>query len=225
MSDNYSLIFVNNSSMLGDACVYQTDPNINDPNVMSLAWFSKRATPTTRVKFDWTIDYSFVWSETGVLVPGVVFSASQEWAADLSNKNQVQFTKAGGAYSFQNQGTGPQPGSLYIREDSTIPAKQASVGIGMSGAGTFAVQAQPNITAIFTPHPKYWISFGNFMAGQVLDITTITSAAAIDFPYAVYSMTAILNPDNTWTVMPTNGVNAAFIKARGKKSDALWGEM
>jgi hypothetical protein len=225
MADNYSLIFVNNSTMLGDACVYQTNPDTNDPSVMSLAWFSKRTQPTTRVRFDWTIDYSFIWSETGVLVPGVIFTASQEWPADLTYKNQVQFTKTGGAYTFQNQTSGPQGGTLYIKEDSTIPPQQASVGIGMSGAGTFAVQAQPNMTAMFTPHPRYWIAFGNFIPGQVLDIAHINNPGEIDFPYATYSMTAILNQDMTWTIKPTNEVNAAFIAKREKKADALWGEL
>lgn len=218
----YSLIFVNNSTQTGDACVYQQDPNITDPNVMSLAWFSKKAAPTTTVQFDWTIDYSFVWSETGQLRPGVMFTASQTWAADLSTTNQVQFTNLGGAYTFQNQTQGPQQGSLYILEDNTIPPNQASVGVGMSGSGTFAVQAQPNTTAIFTPHPQYWITFGNYVQGEVLDITTISSAANIVFPPSTYSMTAILNADNTWTVQPTSSVNAALVAGREHDRSLRW---
>lgn len=219
----YSLYFVNNSTQTGDACIYQQDPDTNDPNVMSLAWFAKAAAPTTNVNFDWTIDYSFVWSETGTLVPGVMFTASQTWAADLSLTNEVQFTKNGGAYTFQNQTQGPQAGTLYVREDSTIPSNQASVGIGMSGSGTFAVQAQPNVTAMFTPHPEYWITFGSFVKGQVLDTTTITNAANIAFPANTYSMTAILNADNTWTVQSTSDVNAAFLEARKSDATARWG--
>ncbi len=219
----YSLIFVNNSTQTGDACVYQQDPTITDPSVMSLAWFSKAAAPTTSITFDWSIDYSFVWSQTGTLRPGVMFTASQNWPANLSSTNQVQFNKAGNAYTFQNQTKGAQSGTLYINQDSTITPKEASVGIGMSGSGTFAVQAQPNVTAMFTPKPQYWITFGNYTQGEVLDITTITSEAAVDFGYANYSMTAILNPDNTWTVLPTSAVNAAFIEASASDKRARWG--
>ncbi len=221
----YTLNFVNNSSLTGDACVYQQDPDINDPNVMSLAWFCKPATPTTTVRFEWTIDYSFVWSETGKLQPGVMFTASQDWPADLTSSNQVQFTKVGGAYTFQNQQQGPQPGTLYVNQDGTITPNQASVGIGMSGSGTFAVQSQPNITAMFTPHPQYWITFGDFSQGEVLDITQITSDANIDFGVNNYSMTAILNADNTWTVEQTSATNAALLEARKKNPNALWGRV
>ncbi len=221
----YSLIFVNNSSQTGDACVYQHDPDTDDPSIMSLAWFSKAAAPTTRLRFDWNIDYSFVWSQTGQLRPGVQFTASQNWAADLSEENEVQFTNTGGAYTFQNQKKGPQNGSMYIRQDGTIAANQVAVGIGMSGSGTFVVQGQPNVSAIFTPHPKYWITFGSFLEGEVLDISTITNPAEIAFPPNVYSMTAILGQDNLWTIRQTSAVNAAFLAAQATDPHSDWGSL
>lgn len=202
----YSLTFVNNSSNAWSACVYQTDPDINLPNVQSLAWFAEVAAPTTTVVFDWYINYAFTWSETGPLVPGVVYSASQTWPANLSTTNQVTFTQPqspqGPYYTFSNQTQGPNQGSLYISEDSSVGLGQASVGIAMSGAGVFAVEAEPNLNLIFTPHPVYWITFGMFEQGEVLNITEITNSAAIDFPPGVYAMTATLNADNTWTVEP-----------------------
>jgi hypothetical protein len=219
----YSLTFVNNSSNTWDAAVYQKDPDLGVPNVQSLAWFTKTAAPTTKLVFTWTINYSFIWSETGQLVPGVQFNASQDWPADLSTTNQVSFTKSP-AYTFQNQTQGPAAGTLYISQDNTIPSKVASVGIGMSGAGVFAVQAQPNLQATFVPHPQYWITFGQFTQGEVLDIGQITSKAAnVKYPFNVYSMTAILGPDNKWTVNPTSSVNAAFLEARKSHKEAVWG--
>lgn len=200
----YSVIFINNSNNQGSACLYQRDPNIGIPNVMSLAWFARTSFPTTKIQFQWTIDYCFVWSQTGQLVPGVVFEASQVWPADLSNTNQVTFTNQGGAYTFLNQMAGPQQGSLFIRVDNTVPPYQAAVGIGMSGAATFATQAQPNWSLVFTPHPQFWIAFGNFTQGEVLDVEAISNPAQIQFPANVYSMTATLNPDNTWTIQPTS---------------------
>lgn len=226
-SVTYSLIFQNNSVNAGSAAVYQTDPNIGVPNIMSLAWFSKFTLPTTNVVFQWTIDYSFVWSQTGTLKPGVVFLASQNWQADLSSTNQVTLTyqnsPQGGAYTFQNQGPGPQQGTLYIVEDNTVPLSQASVGIGMSGAGTFVTQAQPNLQLTFTPHPQYWITFGNYTQGQVLDTGSITNPGKIQFPPGVYSMSALLNRDNTWTIQPTSTVNGAFLEARKRNPEAVWG--
>jgi hypothetical protein len=195
----YTLNFLNNSSNAGDVCVYQTDPDIGVPNVMSLAWFSEFNHPTTQVQFQWQIDYSFVWGQTGQLLPGVLFSASQAWPADLQNTNQVTLTYER-AYTFANQTFGPHDGTLYITEDRTLPLKDASVGIGMSGAGTFVVQAEPNLNLLFTPHPRYWITFGDFTPGEVLDTESITNVAEIVFPPNIFTMSAVLNKDNTWTV-------------------------
>lgn len=198
----YNLVFHNDSSQFGNLCVYQTNPDITDPNVMSLAWFAKKAYPTTRMSFTWDTSYHFVWDETGVLRPGVIFDASQSWEADPKASNQVTFSYENGAYTFRDLGRGPRPNSLYIAEDITIPPNQASVGIGMSGSGTFVVQAQPNMNLMFAPHPKYWVTFGNYQQGQVLDITEITNKSEVLFPNGVYTMEVTLNGDNTFTVVP-----------------------
>jgi hypothetical protein len=224
MSQTYTLTFVNNSTNTGNACVYQKAPDTTASNVMSLAWFSKVAAPTTHIDFDWTIDYSFVWSETGTLAPGVNFSASQNWPADLTSTNAVSFTNQNGAFTFLNQRQGTA-GSLTIIDDGTIPMGRAAVGIGMSGRGAFAVQAQPNLTTMFTPHPNYWITFGNYRPGEVLDVQSITNAQQISFPINVYAMTAILNADNTWTVLPTSKVNALFLESRERSLQARWGDL
>lgn len=201
---DYTLVFQNNSANAWNACIYQTDPDLANFEVQSLAWLTKAAAPTTQVKFEWTIEYSFVWDETGILKPGVIFDASQLWPADLSTTNAVTLTHAVNPqseyYTFTDQTAGPNQGSLYITTDNTVPLNMASVGIGMSNAGTFAVQAQPNLNLIFTPHPTYWITFGSFVQGEVLDETEITNVAQIAFPPSVYTMYATLNLDNTWTV-------------------------
>jgi hypothetical protein len=220
----YSVVFVNNSDQTGSACIFQQDPDIGIPDVMSLAWFAQIAAPTTRVSFQWSIQYNFVWSETGQLVPGVVFTASQTWNADLSGNNKVSFVNNNGAYTFQNQTTGPSQGNLYITEGGTIPQHQASVGVGMSGFGTFVVQAEPNMNLIFTPKPEYWIIFGNYIQGQVMDISETTAAGQIQFPTNIYSMTATLNADNTWTIQPTSTTNAQFLKARRRYPELVWGQ-
>lgn len=213
---DYRLKVINNSTNYSDFCVYQQDPDLGVPDVHTLAWFSKPLFPSTVANFTWEIDYSFVWSETGVLRPGVLFEASQVWYADPGDmkQNQVLFTHLQQAYTFEHGdavGT-PQRGTLYIKEMSTIPLKQASVGIGMAGSGTFAVQAEPNQTLTFTPHPRYWITAGTYEQGEVLDIGAISDSAEIDFPPNVYNMTAILNPDNTWTVEATRDIDFPQLK-------------
>jgi rhizosphere induced protein len=200
---NYQLNFKNNSSQTGNACVFQTDPDLGVYNVMSLAWFAKSAFPTTSIQFTWSIDYCFTWSRQGTLTPGVVYQAAQTWTADLSTKNAIDFRKdiSLDAYTFENQTAGPQEGNMYIYEKKTVGINECSVGIGMSGSGTFVVASQPNMQLQFTPHPKYWITFGSFTQGEVLDIEAITSTAQeLAFPVNDYSLNVTLNADNTWSV-------------------------
>ncbi len=200
----YTLIFKNESSNLGDVCVYQHDPDMAVQDVMSLAWFAKGAAPTTTVTFTWSIDYCFVWDETGVLKPGVVFEAAQVWDADLQNLNCVTLTvPKDGIYTFTDLKHCGNAGNLYIFGDRTVPVRQAAVGIGMAGKPTHVAPAQPNFEWVYTPKPLYWITFGDFEPGVILDVETISLKAAIHFPPNVYSMTAILNADNTWTIQPT----------------------
>ena len=196
----YSVTVANNSVNTGAICIYQTSPDISDPRVMSLAWFSKVAHPKTKVQFDWGIDYSFVWDETGVLIPGVTFDASQTLPASLTSNNQVTLSYSAGAFEFEQQTTGGKNGTLYITNDSSLPLNQASVGVGMSGAGTFVVQAQPNINLTFTPHPTYWITFGNYTPGQVLDVGQITNKQQLEFAPNTYSLNVQLKSDNTWSL-------------------------
>jgi hypothetical protein len=70
----------------------------------------------------------------------------------------------------------------------------------MSGSGIFAAQAQPNANLVITPHPQYWIAFGRFMRGQVLDPNAIVRKAEVVFPTGVASCTATYGADGSWTI-------------------------
>ncbi len=207
----YTLVFKNESSDTGDACVYQHDPDMDVQDVMSLAWFAKGAAPTTTLRFRWIIKYCFVWSEMGRLASGVIFKAEQIWEVKhLATENQVTLKMLPeGIYTFDQQMAGPHEGNLHVLGHETLPVRQAMVGIGMAGAPIYVVPAQPSTAWIFTPRPRYWITFGTFEPGEVLDVDSITDKAAeIVVPDGVFSMSAILNRDNTWTVLPTSEANA-----------------
>ncbi len=230
MSNTYTLTFVNNSDNNWDFCCFQEDPNISTQDVQSLAWFAFPVAPTTSVSFSWTIDYQFVWSQTGQLGAGVVFSASQKWEASLTGNNGVDFTrKPNQAFTFETLAPFGNQGTLYINQDSTIPNDTAAVGINMgivgappgAGTGTFVVPAQPNITASFTPHPLYWVTFGQYTPGQVLDTQQITQKAQVAFPVNVYSMYAFLNPDNSWTVSSQQSLNSTYLESGRDAANAL----
>lgn len=212
------ITFINNSTNTGDMMCFQQDPNISASGVFSLAWFAKSAHPNTHIDFSWEIDYSFVWAETGQLKPGVIFNASQTVATDpYGDNNQITLTYTDEAYDFIDQTQGSPTGSLYIKENNTIPLKQASVGIGMSGTGTFVVDAQPNYNETFTPHPTYWVAFGSYKTGEVLDIQSVTNTAEVSFPAGITHMYAILNEDNTWTITTSEGAVNSLVKTLARR--------
>ncbi len=203
MSTQYSLTVTNNSTQFQDLCVYQKQVDLGVPNALSLAWLTAPAWPNTTVTFTWSLDYSFMWSQIGSLKPGVTFQAQQIVAADPESltSNQIQFDYRSGAFTFV-PGTAAgnaELGSLYIRELAGIPANTATVGIGMSNAGTFAVPAQPNTNLVFTPEPEYWVTAGTFTQGEVLDVEQITNELAVPYD-ATFSMQAVLDSQNNWTV-------------------------
>ncbi|GEM44724.1 protein rhiA [Deinococcus cellulosilyticus] len=195
---NYQLRIVNNSQQAGSFVIFQ-----QQPNTQSLAWLTKYAYPQTNVTFNWTLDYDFVWSETGVLTPGVAVEVGQITAA-TPEQNQItlSYDLQNHAFFFQNQTQAGEPGAFNVLADSSVPAGAASVGIGMSGAATFLVQAGPNMHYTFTPHPDYWLVFSNTMQQGEVIVTESLSPLQINFPPNVNSMTVTLNPDQSWTVTP-----------------------
>ncbi len=202
----YTLIFKNESTNVGTACIFQHDPDMDVENVMSLAWLAKAAAPTTTLRFRWTLDYCFVWSEVGKLAPGIAFQAEQVWdVEDWGTSNRVTFKMLpGGVFTFAEQSAGPDDKDLYVVGDETLPLRQASVGIGMAGSPIYVVPAQPNTSWIFTPKPRYWVTFGSIETGEVLDVESITrKAVEVVFPEGVFSMTVVLSRYNTWSVFPS----------------------
>ena len=202
MALTFTVNFFNDGSKPGSVMLFQRYPD-GYPNAQSLAWFAKYNYPKTRVSFHWTSELCFVWSDAGQLVPGIIASASQVIAADPVDGNEITLTYDR-AFNFINQGPGRQPGILSITEDATIPSGMASAGIGMSGQPTFLMPAQPNTTFQFDTRTQYWIAFGKYASGEVLDVTAIGNAAQIIFPGGISAMDATLGPDGDWTIAPTH---------------------
>ena len=199
MGQQYSVTFVNNSTNHWDFCVFQQDPNItssSDP--MALAWFVKQIDPNTSGVFSWEIDYSFVWFEAGTTADGKVkYTTGGQVSADLSQSNEITLSYDG-AFEFGTTSQNTTSGTIFINEDATVPLQKGFVGIGMSGSGTFAVAAEPNIGAAFTPKPTYWCTFGQYEVGQVMNISETTQPKEIVFE-GVFDITLTLSADNIWS--------------------------
>lgn len=206
----YTVTVTNNSAGLADFCVYQSTESPQVPNAKSLAWLTRSAPPSSAVRFNWNLDYSFVWGN-GTPAPGSVFQPGQVLSADptVRAEQQAELDYAAGQYLLARNRfvADPQPGNLYIRELSSLPiGDDALVGIGMSGAGTHVVPTLPNQNLVFAARPTYFIAAGTFAQGEVLDVEEVTGgSAALSFPPGVFELAATLNADNTWTVRPGLG--------------------
>lgn len=200
MTTAYTLSFQNNSSNAATVCIYATAPDNGDSKMMSLAWFTQPSNPMTRSNFDWHNDYSFVWAETGELMPGVMFEPSQTSSASPNGENTVTLTYDNQGYNFSDK-TSTFPGdSLIIQQSSTVPQHNASVGIAISGQPALAVEAQPNTDFTFIPQPNYWITFGHYASGEVLDVQGIQDSFEINYPPNRYSAVVTLDMNNNWSV-------------------------
>ncbi len=205
MSSNqqYCIWFVNQSASAGKVCVYQDNSNVtfSQTNCKVLAWMLTGANSLVQVKLQWRADYDFVWfdyssPETRQVLP-----------TNVNTGNSVAFKKNQYGYYFQTMAANGPAGQLSIQSDGSIPTvNKTLVGIGMNGAGTFAAPAGPNLNYRFTPVKDaslvYWISFGyySFEVNDPIDTATLNTPAQIIFPYGVYTMTAVLNSQNQWSI-------------------------
>lgn len=201
MATKYSLTVQNNSKNYGNICIFQTIPD-QPQNMLSLAWFSKAAHPDTVVEFSWYTQYNFVWSDQGELKPGITFKASQVLEADPSDitKNSIGFIKEYDAYRFTETSKSTKEGNLGIYTNQSVPHGEASLGIGMSGNGTFVVTATPNYNFIFQPHPRYWVAFGTYKVGEVMDIESMSNIVEVKYDPDVFNKCVTLKSDNTWSI-------------------------
>lgn len=196
----YTLNFTNNTSAFGSAILFQTDDLMfNAAGMLPVVWLCSGVLPLgAQTGFTWNTDYSFVWAETGTLVPGVVFSAAQVMPADLTQGSLVTFAPTGeeNKFAFSAPLAG-MPGQLVIQEDPVVPPAILSVGIGMSGSVCFATQVIPNTNIVVYPQPQYWVGFGAYSQGEVLDGVFICTQ--IDFPSGQSTANVVLTDNNTFT--------------------------
>lgn len=198
MSTKYKVVIKNRSSMNGKMCIFQKLPDQHLSNIFSLAWFSKQCNANTTLTFEWAVKYSANWAETGILKPGISFQAGQSEDADPSDKKKNSFglTLIDGGYQFVPAAKQAEAGTIGIFADGNIPNSQASIGIGMNGEPAFATQALMNYNFIFEPKVRYYLVFGNYQQGVVMDLTASTDAFEIAFPKNVFEREIELGDDN-----------------------------
>lgn len=196
MSNQYTLTVTNNSTQTGDFCIFQEQPDINTPGITTLAWLTKRANPSTSLEFQWNLDYNFVWSNSTNLKPGTIVETSHKSDANLISSNQINFDSDNETYTINDQIRGSRQSNTNLKKNKQA---EASVSIGMSGKGTFILPSQPNMKISMASKPTYWIVFGDFQEGEVLDIQKV-SKNALRLQYdGTKSMDVEFTEKSTWS--------------------------
>ena len=92
----YSVTLLNRSHQPWTFFMYQQLAN-RPANVRSVVWFCSPYLigPGNQITFQWMTDYTFVWSSSGELQPGTVFSAEQTIQADPVYGQRHQFLRDG----------------------------------------------------------------------------------------------------------------------------------
>jgi rhizosphere induced protein len=83
------------------------------------------------------------------------------------------------------------------------PSGSVSFGEGSPGQPVFATNAQPNSVANFRIDPRYFIAFGTYVQGQIVDVNHMTLPAELSFGTGVFSLTATLDSQNLWHITTT----------------------
>lgn len=208
----YELWFENQSPNPGLACVFHGKGNVTaNVQLNQLAWMIQGANPGAAIQFRWVLDYAFLWRDQDPpQSQGIV-------PADPETANSTVLSRNAFGYKFSSPSAGAS-GQLSIEEDDSVPSEnQALVGIGMHGAGTFALNASPNQTCVFTPTQTldYHITFGQYtlQVGDVLVPAALNPAGVVRFPAGVTTMTAILDSSNAWSFTPGGPSNGSTEKA------------
>jgi len=193
----YILTCFNESEHAGNFMLFQKPQPVPVPGgAASLAWFARPTQPGKSSIIQWTIDYGFVWSQSSTLQPGTVFQPAQFVPADPMGINLIQYGQdEHGVPHLSDPSANGQRGYLTIQQAVTVTPRRSAVGIAMSGVPVAAVLAEPVMMAPFVPHPNYWLAFGQYQAGEVLDVETILDAVEVQFLPNQYTRSAFRAKD------------------------------
>ncbi len=197
----YALTLINKSSQPWAFYLYQKLPG-QTIDVFSLAWLcsSHEIKVGQQVRFQWDISYHFSWARTGQLMPGLLYQTSGSKKCDPNGANSTDFDVTSSP-GLSTPVQGAPAGSLSVRDGVSVQPNMFSVGIGMSGSETFAVQAGRGLTHNFSAAPSYWIAAGtNIQRGTTLNNITGGMDREAKFPPGTYDLTGTLDQNYTWTI-------------------------
>ncbi len=199
----------NESANLYNLCVYQTLSQ-QKGDFHSVVCFSARCHPQTRSTFEWSGALRFVWAHMDDVRPGAICRAAQDWPCDSADRetNGVALIREHGAYRFDRAARETPPGSLAIHTDGTVPNGRVAVGLGLPlredgrlhCLPSLVTSVAPNFTHILEPSINFWITFGDYETGEIIDPALVNNPFPIVFPADARMVRAVLNERNEWHI-------------------------
>jgi rhizosphere induced protein len=217
MTNSYSLTVINESELTSPTfAVFAQLPGTSDYDTLSLAWLtqqidsSNQIDSTNQYVFTWDIEWGFAWTAHGTAENHQWTGSGKLPANPLSATGCQAELSYNGDFHLQPGQATPDGSTLWIVDDPTVPlpSKQpSSVAVTLSGSPACVTNAGPNLHQTFTLHPTYFIDAGAYVKGQMVDGTSVTGFQELAYEKGVTALTATLQEDNTWEVVPSTEVD------------------
>jgi hypothetical protein len=163
-------------------------------------WQSKFTYNDVNSVFEWQENFGFVWQQYGAKN-----NSQQILPTDLKTNNEItlDYDAQHQAFRFKDQKQGNPPGTLIINQSSTIPSGTVRIGLAIAGYPAAMQDSHPNSTLTIVQCSKYYVAFDVEEQTGVVNVNKTSKLALLKFPPNIYSLTATINEDFTWTVNNT----------------------
>lgn len=170
---------------------------------MILAWMAAPCPPGNTMVFQWVLKYSILFSNTSNLSPGAQFTSIGGVDVDPVQGDVYTLSADGATYSFKGHSTAIKgtPGTVGAQTDCSVKNNQVSLALGIIGIPVFACDTQTNSVVAFTPKPKYYLAFGQYQQGTVLNEASMSHSIELNFEaMKTYSFTADIDASHNWNL-------------------------
>jgi hypothetical protein len=217
MANTYNLTVINDSQLGSpDFAVFATLPVQASFASLGTAWLVQQINDNNIYTFTWQLQWGFAWAASGTEA-GFQWSASGQIPADPLSQTECAATFGyNGDFTLVPTPGTPDGQTLWITDTPQVPepaTQSSSVGVTLGGSPACVTNAGPNLHQVFTLHPTYYIDAGQYVKGQMVDGTSVTSFQPLVYGNGVYALTATLAADNTWSVKPSSSVDFAALAA------------
>ncbi len=161
---------------------------------------SFEATGGETVSFQWTNTWSYYWAKSGLIGPGSIITPFQMANGDLEQNNYITLSNSGFSATSAGPGTDIELVSINV---TNVPNNAYTTGYMLSNIPFAAAQAQPNTLQQYQPGYEYLrfltIATGDYKQGEIIDPSTLSNPARLEFQIDQYGIGIDLNSDGSWT--------------------------